>query len=104
MAMLQALLDTDEPVSSRDFVLTMNRVTLGRGADNDLVLPSFEVSRLHAVIEYDGQHYLLSDLDSSNGTFLNGRSVARRTALRDCDVIAIGSCRIRFVADTRSST
>lgn len=48
-------------------------LAIGRDADNDLVLESAKVSRHHARIQFDGQHYWASDLTSRNGTFLSNR-------------------------------
>jgi hypothetical protein len=52
--------------------LRLSVVTVGRAADNDLVLSDPEVSRHHARLEPDGQHWRAVDLGSTNGTWLNG--------------------------------
>ncbi len=49
---------------------TGQSMTLGRADDNDLTLKSSNVSRYHARIEFDGQHYQVVDLDSTNGTYI----------------------------------
>ena len=74
--------------------------TIGRKDGNSLVLDSDRVSRTHAVIDWDGDHYTVIDTGSRNGTFVNGRRV-RRQALRNGDMITIGDCEIRFLFDTR---
>ena len=74
--------------------------TIGRQEGNVLVLNSERVSRLHAVIEWDGDQYAVADNSSLNGTFVNGKRVQRQT-LRNGDMLSIGDCEIRFLYDTR---
>jgi serine/threonine protein kinase len=54
----------------RNIAMKTDGLTIGRDADNDIVLDDPKVSRHHARIEYDGVEYRVLDLDSSNGTFL----------------------------------
>jgi len=75
--------------------------TIGRKEGNSLVLDSDRVSRTHAVIDWDGDHYTVIDTGSRNGTFVNGVRV-RRQPLRNGDMISIGDCEIRFLYDTRA--
>ena len=74
--------------------------TIGRQEGNSLVLDSERVSRTHAVIDWDGDHYSVIDNASTNGTFVNGKRV-RRQVLRNGDMLSIGDCEIRFLYDTR---
>jgi len=71
-----------------------NRVmTIGRGADNDIVLPAPTVSRYHAEVEKIGQRYRVRDLRSGNGTFVNGTSVTGETWVHPGDAVQIGPYR-----------
>src|SRR5262245_50932029 len=65
--------------------------SLGRCASNNLVLPGEKVSRKHALIhaEHDDEFWL-SDLGSSNGTYLNSRRLSQAARLFNQDQIAIG--------------
>jgi serine/threonine protein kinase len=54
----------------RNMPMKADGLTIGREADNDIVLDDAKVSRHHARIDYDGADYRVLDLDSSNGTFL----------------------------------
>lgn len=81
-----------------DFPLDRPRLTLGRHPANSLRLVDREVSKEHAAIEQAGRGYVLRDLNSSNGTFVNGRRVLRELTLRDGDVIVLGNCRFTFHA------
>ena len=72
------------------------RCTIGRQVDNDLVLDIPELSRHHALIALDGGRYLLNDLHSRNGTYLNRAAVTRPAPLRDGDEIQLGTVKLRF--------
>jgi adenylate cyclase len=70
---------------------------LGRGPDNDLVLPFSWVSRKHAMIQVETNGTCnLIDLGSSNGTFLNGRRVYAPAPLRTGDRLEIGKTKLEF--------
>jgi adenylate cyclase len=69
--------------------------SLGRHPSNTLRLVDREVSKEHALIERVGKDFVLKDLGSSNGTFVNGRRV-KELKLRDGDEIALGSSRLIF--------
>jgi len=56
--------------STAEAAFTGNHVTIGRAEDNDLTLPTSNVSRNHARIDYEGGTYRVVDLDSTNGTFI----------------------------------
>ena len=65
-------------------------VTIGRDASNDLAAADAEVSRHHARLVREGQDYLLEDLGSTNGTFLNGRRLTSPQVVRGGDRISLG--------------
>ncbi len=77
-----------------------DRITIGRDESNDVVALDHEVSRRHAVVTRRGGLMLLSDLDSSNGTFLNDIRV-QEAVLRDGDKVRVGTVVLRFVSDER---
>jgi adenylate cyclase len=77
-----------------EFPLT-EKVTLGRHPNNSLRLMDREVSKEHATIERVAGGYLLRDLGSSNGTFVNGRRV-RELKLREGDEISLGNSRFVY--------
>ncbi|MBI3964001.1 MAG: FHA domain-containing protein [Chloroflexi bacterium] len=72
---------------------------IGRGSRNDVQLDDHTVSRYHALIRAAGGHYVLSDLGSSNGTFVNGVLVQAPHSLRSGDRVRIGSAELVFRAD-----
>lgn len=71
--------------------------TIGRSQDNDIVFPDHTVSRKHARITRTETGYLLTDLGSFNGTFVNERSI-RETRLNHKDKIKIGLNEMTFLA------
>jgi DNA-binding SARP family transcriptional activator len=81
--------------SGRAVSLGDRPITLGRQDDCDLVLDDNEVSRRHAQVVTTADGYELVDLDSTNGTFLDGRRVTGRAPLVDGARIEIGSSSIR---------
>lgn len=72
-------------------------LTIGRLPDCDLVIPTKYVSRRHARVVRNGSEWVLEDLASSGGTFVN-RLRATRKVLQDEDEIRIGELRIQFSA------
>ncbi len=83
----------------REILLSRSMVlTIGRDPSNDLVLADSMVSRRHAVVEHRGSQFFLRDCNSVNGSVVNGDRVGER-ALRDGDLLAIGSMRLLFRDD-----
>lgn len=73
---------------------------IGRGDANELVIDSERVSRLHAVVTVGDSSVTLTDLDSRNGTFVNGMRIQSQT-LKNGDGIRIGDCEMRFLEADR---
>ncbi len=69
--------------------------TVGRAPDSNIILNSRSISRHHARIFYEGGHYWLKDLDSANGTTLNGKKV-KLQMLSDSDKIVFGDVKSVF--------
>ena len=87
--------------SGQGFALKKPVMAIGRGAENDLVLSDQGVSRRHARIERGSQGWVLSDLGSTNGTYVNGRSIDGAYLLRAGDRVAIGSAILTIRRDRR---
>jgi len=70
-------------------------VRIGRSEEGEIVLVDPSVSRSHAVVELDSRGAIVRDLDSTNGTYLNGRRIEAEP-LRDGDELRFGNTRMRF--------
>ncbi|MHB2016084.1 MAG: FhaA domain-containing protein [Candidatus Xenobia bacterium] len=74
---------------------------LGRGAQCDVRIGDPKVSHQHALIRFDGGRFLLEDLQSSNGTTVNGEAVGEGVSLQDGDRIGCGWTILRFQGGSR---
>ncbi len=74
----------------RQFVGVTDEIRLGRQPENHIQLRDPKVSRFHAVIRRKGAQLYLEDLNSTNGTFLNGQPLASRKRLEPGDTIKLG--------------
>lgn len=84
-------------VQSWRFALEGDRTTVGNAAENDISLAEDPtVSRLHAVIERFAAGWCVTDLGSSNGTWVNGERIFSAHRIRHGDEIRIGQTRLTF--------
>ena len=93
---MKAVLVSDR--SDNEYTLSGDSISLGRAPDNDIVLESSGVSRHQARIAWTGSEYILEDLDSVNGTWVNGKRLSERTRLVDGDSVTFGDVRLTFRA------
>ena len=77
--------------TGQEFPLTQAPVTIGRQPDCTVVLADPQVSRQHAAISYQAGRYIVQDMGSANGTYVNDRRVAAPQALRDGDQLRLGN-------------
>src|SRR5262245_35363655 len=95
----------DGSVVERD--ITQNEVAIGKGPQNDIILPDASVSSAHAIIRFEDGAYKISDLGSRNGTSVNdARLGAEPRAIQHGDLIKMGHCALTFrlkeAGDTQS--
>lgn len=83
-------------INGRRYPLTEGTITLGRGSDADIVLEDTGVSRHHAHISWSNGQVTVSDMGSTNGTFVNGRKITT-VSLSDQDVISLGRSRVTLL-------
>lgn len=96
------LIITDANGASTDFELTRERIVIGRHAGNDIVLNDKAVSGKHAAIVTILQDSFLEDLDSTNGTQVNGQAVTKHP-LAHGDVIALGRNTLKYLSEADDS-
>jgi DNA-binding response OmpR family regulator len=105
MSISAALLIQQPDGSIQEAPLHAARVVLGRAAECDIVVEGRLVSRQHAAISRTGASYVLEDLGSHNGTYVNGQRVNGQWMLRDGDRIELGGIgQLTFVDGDATST
>jgi len=95
--MPKMIVSIDEVVI-KEVQLTKDRTTLGRSPYNDIVIDNLAVSGEHAVIQMSGADVTLEDLNSTNGTYVNGKAI-KKQQLQNGDGIEIGKYKIKFIGD-----
>jgi pSer/pThr/pTyr-binding forkhead associated (FHA) protein len=99
MRRLARIVRLTEPLHGASAVeLDRDVLSIGRGSDREVHVPDSACSRQHAEIERRGAEWVLRDLASANGTWVNGRRVVE-TRLQDGDEVRIGATLFRFDAD-----
>jgi len=86
------------------YVFDKDIMSIGRARDNDIVIENLAISRNHSRIRRDGDRFFLSDLNSANGTYLNGERITK-AELTDGDTVSIGKHKLIFrneAADTEA--
>lgn len=91
------------PNKGRVFELGESSVKIGRGDDNDIVVPSNAVSRNHALISFLEGNYVVQDYQSKNGIQVNGLQ-SHEHALTDGDLVQVGDFVVRFRSPKVKST
>src|SRR5262245_10851698 len=80
------------------YTLSDKALQVGRGEDSDIRIQDHSVSRKHARIEAGKDGVRVTDLGSTNGTFVNDRMIEGTIPLHDGDYLRIGNCIYRFLA------
>jgi FHA domain len=78
-----------------------DKTTLGRRPYNDIVIDNLAVSGEHAVLQMVGQDVFIEDLNSTNGTYINGKAV-KKQLLAHNDTVEIGKYKIKYLVDDGS--
>jgi predicted component of type VI protein secretion system len=89
-------------ISGTAYELVDDLITIGRGQDNVIIINNPSVSTRHAQLQLTGETYRLKDLDSTNGTHVNGIPVTE-TLLRFNDRIRFGAAEARYESDASGS-
>jgi len=78
------------PTPGKTFPLEGEGITIGREAGNGIIINNAEVSRKHAQLSLQGGKYIISDIGSTNGTFVNGQRITGQHVLVPGEVISLG--------------
>jgi pSer/pThr/pTyr-binding forkhead associated (FHA) protein len=82
----------------KEVQITKDKTTLGRRPYNDIVIDNLAVSGEHAVLQMVGADVFIEDLNSTNGTYINGKAI-KKHLLAHNDSVEIGKYKIRYVLD-----
>ncbi len=86
----------DEETIIEDFELSTQRILIGSGPDNELVLEAIDVDPTHASLELRHERWVLQDLGGPNGTEVNGQEIDGPYRLHHNDLIELGDIKISF--------
>jgi len=89
------LVAQSEEFAGKSFELAGPEITVGRVEDNKIQVEHASVSGHHAILKLDGMDYVLKDLDSTNGTRVNGEKIVEQK-LRRNDVVRLGNIELLY--------
>ncbi|MCG8425273.1 MAG: diguanylate cyclase [Proteobacteria bacterium] len=87
------------PDMGKRFLLDKDEIVLGRGSDCDIHVDRDSVSRKHARVYRNGNQWMVQDLNSTNGSYVNDMPV-QRSPIRDSDFLKIGAAIFKFLSGT----
>ncbi len=82
----------------KDVQITKDKTTLGRRPYNDIVIDNLAVSGEHAVLQMVGNDVFIEDLNSTNGTYINGKAI-KKQLLTHNDTVEIGKYKIKYLVE-----
>ena len=82
----------------KEVQISKDKTSLGRRPYNDIVIDNLAVSGEHAVLQLVGRDVFIEDLNSTNGTYINGKAV-KKQLLQHGDTVEIGKYKIRYLMD-----
>ena len=85
----------------KEVQITKDKTTLGRRPYNDIVIDNLAVSGEHAVLQMVGGDVFIEDLNSTNGTYINGKAI-KKQLLTHNDTVEIGKYKIKYLVDESS--
>lgn len=82
----------------KEVQITKDKTTLGRRPYNDIVIDNLAVSGEHAVLQMVGADVFIEDLNSTNGTYINGKAI-KKQLLAHNDTVEIGKYKIKYLVE-----
>lgn len=98
-----AIIITEKGGTERREVFDKTEINVGRVQGNELMLPKGNVSKHHARLLYRDGRFIVTDLKSTNGTYVNGRKITQATIVREGDKIYIGDFILRLEVPQQSA-
>jgi pSer/pThr/pTyr-binding forkhead associated (FHA) protein len=88
------------PSKGKEYTLDSEEYIIGRDLDSNIVVEDHVVSRRHALIKRKVSEYVICDLDSTNGIYVNNLKMTK-AVLHHGDLVQIGACVFQFVWDRK---
>ncbi len=85
------------PYLIKEYYLLNRDISIGRGFNNEIVIENPYVSKKHLLIKNDEGKYVAEDLNSSNGSYINGKKLLGSVYLESGDIIQIGDLQFEFI-------
>ena len=82
----------------KEVQVTKDKTTLGRRPYNDIVIDNLAVSGEHAVLQMVGADVFIEDLNSTNGTYINGKAIKKQMLVHN-DTVEIGKYKIKYLVE-----
>jgi hypothetical protein len=74
------------------------KVSIGRGYQNDIILPDPHICPAHIHVDFDGEHWVIHDLETVNGTYISdSKRSANQHVIESGDIISLGNTQLRFM-------
>ncbi len=84
------------PFLIKEYYVLNRKLNIGRSINNDIIIQNEYISKNHARLEKREGKYYISDLNSSNGTFLNGKQILGTVELNNRNIIKMGNIEFEF--------
>ncbi len=85
----------------KEVQITKDKTTLGRRPYNDIVIDNLAVSGEHAALQMVGNDVFIEDLNSTNGTYINGKAIKKQLLVHN-DTVEIGKYKIKYLVEDAS--
>lgn len=96
---MPSLVQLDRNKPAQRFLLQKMETRIGRRPDNDIPISNMMISGHHAQVIQSGAMFTIKDLNSTNGTFVNGKRISDSVVLRHYDQISLGGVEFIFLVD-----
>ena len=98
-SLIKLIVKTGDEIN-KSFDLIKDKNIVGRDPESDIVIDDIEISRNHLVITRERETFQIEDLNSTNGTFLNGKKIKKQTVIKNGDLISLGENHVlEFVVE-----